>query len=143
MNKHQIGDIGEKKAMEILDSLGFDNVEKAKSKFLPYDILAKRNGIKFTINVKYTQGIDFTVHWNNLSRLDSKGYSPALLFIKEKAFYFFVLNNTNQNKSQFIENEKTILFTHCPKCGRKWKSNDWSRCPYCNDDVVPWKKNWR
>lgn len=84
---NELGKYGEKLGVNILNQMGFTTRFEALDRGFhgqsSYDILARKLGIKYAINIKY--GNTFVIQARNVERLlqikDEHGYIPAYLFI--------------------------------------------------------------
>jgi len=92
--KRSKGDYGEAIAKKILEKMGFTIDYKLldeDGRTPSYDLLAKRLGQKYAINVKY--GDTFHIGKRNLERLDlinsNTEYKPAYLFVFSENHYWF------------------------------------------------------
>lgn len=83
--------LGEIRAKAKLEDLGFVMIDSGRHG-TPYDLLVKRDGLIYAVNVK--TGDTFTVTCLNLSRLCElsrrNGYVPAIYFQQGEDFLFFI-----------------------------------------------------
>ena len=98
----EIGNQGEKIALEIIKQLGFKEFpdgylsDEEKRGRPSWDILAARWGQKYAINVKH--GNNFIITPRNVLRLEKfcnkHNYKPAyLLIINKRKYFFYSLDN--------------------------------------------------
>lgn len=113
----ELGQYGERLAKEILIKMGFslvpDLLDSSQRGNPSYDILARRNGQKFAINVKY--GNQFIIGSRNVERLmkvkEEHGYTPAYFFLASPDHFWFFSLDINFPKQIDIINSKLEVFT--------------------------------